>query len=283
MSSQEPEIRPAGGAFGLAVCCCAGLGQTATRALATFAIFAGLSLAAGVPQAQAGLILTSAIDISGTGLGAVNTITTAQDNGTGQGADHIESGCVGRSGGADVLGSCLFGLDGGDEQAINQTVRVGDFTDANGDPAVLPTLGDIVLVFNVNETGQDVSVVLDNLYFVVYDDSEEEVVVFSAELVLAQHTLTQGTGTGTGQSGFTFILDEAQYAVASAIDFTENYRVGGGFVTGDGTTNAGHETVFVLYHERVPEPATAILAVGGLAGIALSRRRRKHLPASVAL
>lgn len=281
MFRQVPEIRPAGGAFSLAVGCCAGLGQTATRALATFAIFAGLSLAAGVPQAQAGLILTSAIDISGTGLGAVNTITTAQDNGTGQGADHIESGCVGRSGGGDVLGSCLFGLPGGDEQAINQTVRVGDFTDANGDPAVLPSLGDIVLVFNVNETGQDVSVVLDNLYFVVYNESDVE--VFSAELVLAQHTLTQGTGTGTGQSGFTFILDEAQYAVASAITFTENYRVGGGFVTGDGTTNAGHETVFVLYHERVPEPATAIIAVGGLAGIALSRRRRKHLPASVAL
>ena len=257
------------------------LRQLILRVLPTLAFFALLSFLASVPQARADLILTNAINITGTGLGAVNTLTTAQDNGPpAPGNDGIESGCVGRSGGADVIGpsACLFGLPGGDEQASNQTVRIGDMVDANGDPTTLMNLGDIVLIFNLAETGMDVSVGLANLFFAVYDTTDT--VVFSAELTAAQQPsiLTQGTGTGTGGSGFTFILDAAQYAIASLIPFTSDFRIGGGFETVRGTTNNGLETVFTIAVPRssIPEPtATAMLAIG-FAGIALSRRRRKQ-------
>lgn len=196
----------------------AGLRRLMLRVLPTLAFFAVLSFVASIPQARADLILTNSINITGTGLGAVNTLTTAQDNGPpAPGNDGIESGCVGRSGGGDIIGNaaCLFGLAGGDEQASNQTVRVGDMVDANGDPTTLMNLGDIVLVFNLAETGMDVSVGLANLFVAIYDTTDT--LVFSAELTAAQQStiLTQGTRTGTGGSGFTFIFDAAQYLAAS--------------------------------------------------------------------
>lgn len=241
-------------------------------------VVAALCLLAAISEARADLILTNSINVSGTGLGAVNTLTTAQDNGSPPpGNDGIESGCVGRSGGGDVIGNaaCLFGVPGGDEQASNQTVRIGDLRDANGDPASLVNLGDLALVFNLSETGQDVSVGLANLFISIFDATDS--LVFSAELTAAQQptTLTQGTGTGLGQAGFTFILDAVQYALASTIPFTADFRIGGGFQTVRGTTNDGLETLYVIAAARdIPEPGTMTGLLVGLAGIALARRRK---------
>ena len=66
-------------------------------------------------QGMAALIDATDPDLSGTGLGAVLTIVTADD--TGAGADGIETGCVSWDGTADVLADCTSGFEGsgGDE------------------------------------------------------------------------------------------------------------------------------------------------------------------------
>ena len=79
------------------------LGLTAIALVASFAV---------ANNASASLVFDSSIEITGTGLGAVNTVVTAHD----PPGDGIESGCVGFDGTSDVVGSsaCLGSLPGGD-------------------------------------------------------------------------------------------------------------------------------------------------------------------------
>src|SRR5689334_5650030 len=89
-----------------------------------FAIaFAALAVACAAP-AQASLIHVSGSQAAGTGLGAVNTLVTIQDNNlpskSGK-SNGIESGCVSYTGKLDKPGfTCQVGLEGGDNQAINR-------------------------------------------------------------------------------------------------------------------------------------------------------------------
>ena len=88
------------------------------RKLSAFSAAIGTCLALAASPAQADLIFAPAIQVQGSGLGAVNTLVTAQESSpTG-----IQSGCVSSTGGASFNFACLNGLQvPGDNQAINGT------------------------------------------------------------------------------------------------------------------------------------------------------------------
>ncbi len=234
-----------------------------------------LGAALSVSQAEASLINVTDPNLSGTGLGSVLTIVTAQP--TGPGGSALESGCVSWGGSADLIGSCSPGFEGagGDEKTGSSQTLTRQLSEISG----LDTIADIGLVFNINETGQDKSILLDDLYFTVFDQAGAE--IFSAFLLPPDETLTAGTGTGTGESGFLYVLDDAQRQAAMSAEstfggFNGAWRLGGGFVTEN--FNAGPETMFAFrapggdVPSDVPEPATYLLMGGGLLAAASLRR-----------
>jgi hypothetical protein len=160
-------------------------------------------------------------------LGSVLTIVTAHD--TGSTADGTESGCVGWNGSADTIGTCIVGFEGvgGDEgTGASQTLtrQLSEISD-------LTSIADLGLVVNISEPGNDGSLDLMDLYFAVYAANGTS--IFSAFLAPESIELVNGTGTGTGQSGFIFVLDEAQRALAANAETTAGgydnlWRVGGG-------------------------------------------------------
>jgi hypothetical protein len=238
----------------------------------------GLTALAASPGAAA-LVNVSDPDLTGTGVGAVLTIVTAQENG---GGDGFESGCVSWNGSADAL-TCTSGFEGsgGDEgTGASQTLtrELSEITD-------LSTIAETALIVNINEPGNDGNVDLRDLYFAIYGADGAE--IFSAFLGPETINLMNGSGSGTGQSGFLFVLDSAQQAAAQAAEtaaggFNDNWRVGGGFLAENFA--GGPETVFVVRWPiedggggggdipEVPEPASSLLMGGGLLAIASLRR-----------
>ena len=234
-----------------------------------------------VGHSSAALVDATDPDLQGTGLGAVLTIVTAHDNGAS--ADGIESGCVGWDGSVDTIGDCVADFEGtgGDENTgASQTL-----TRALSEVSGLDTIADIGLIVNINEPGSDGSVDLMDLYFSVFAANGSS--IFTAVLAPETIELVEGTGSGTGQSGFLFILDDPQRAEAMAAEtaaggFNGSWRVGGGFeATG---IAGGPETVFVFRapggnippDEEVPpiaEPASFLLMGGGLLAAAFLKRR----------
>ena len=159
--------------------------QRSASAAAALAFGIG-ALSAGLAQAE--LIFNSGIEVTGTGLGAVNTIVTGNDTGNGNGT---ESACVSFNGTTDTF-DCHSALQGGDNLAINQTFLVSEITDA--------TAGDVAVVLNIAETGQDLTVTLTDLYLSFY--SPTGLLLHVANYEGPDLELTQGTGTGLGGSGF---------------------------------------------------------------------------------
>src|SRR6476646_7647925 len=92
-------------------------------------------------NARADLVFTTDISVSGSGLGAVNTIVTVHDNTT-------EGGCINQNG---TETPCLDGVTEHDNIAINQVLTVNNTTS-------------FAAVVNLSETGQDLTVTLTNLY-----------------------------------------------------------------------------------------------------------------------
>ena len=208
----------------------------------------------------------------GSGLGNVNTIVTVLDTGAGQGANDIEGGCISLVGGVDTF-DCIggTGVTENDNQAINNVVLAGDIDDfTDGD-----TIGAIV---NINETGQDISVLLTGLYLSFYDATGA--LRHTAIYTGPDLTLTNGTGTGIGGSGFLFALDPDQAELVAGMGLNTTWRIGGGVQFGEGSAGAGPETVFVVALDRdqeepvIPEPSTYALLGSGLLGLAALRRRR---------
>ena len=240
------------------------------------AFTAGHSLAA--------LVNVTDPDLEGTGLGSVLTIVTAHD--TGSGADGIESGCVGWDGSADTIGACVAGFEGAGSDELTGASQT--LTRMLSEVSGLETIADIGLLVNISEPGNDGSVDLMDLYFSVFAADGSS--IFTAFLAPETIELVNGTGTGTGQSGFLFILDDPQRAEAMTAEttaggFNSNWRVGGGFLAED--IAGGVETVFVFNAPGgtippdnevppIPEPTSLLLMGTGLLGAALLRRRVKR-------
>ena len=247
---------------------------------------------AGAAPAYASLIQIPGTQVSGTGLGAVNTLVTIQDNdlpsASGK-SNGIESGCVSYAG---SIGSpsfaCQSGLEGGDNQAINRLYLASSI-------AGLSSVGNLALVVNISEKTPSATAVMTNLYLSLYNLGTATQMNF----LYAGAPLELGDKGGIGQSGANlFVLDAESAAAANGFCPALNQCViGGGMQFAAGTTSATPDTMYVgavtgipdvpavlpvaEQGESVPAPAPApvpepvsLALVGlGLAGMRAVRRR----------
>ena len=233
---------------------------------------AALILAGSAP-AFADLIQVPGNQVTGTGLGAVNTAVTALDNGvpgTGNGND-VESGCVTYAGSISSPSfACQLGLQGGDNQAINNLWLASDISG-------LTSASNLAVVVNISEGQPGGTATLTDLYLSLYNLDTHSLTTYA----YTGPDLQLGDTGGVGQSGDNlFVLNAAQAAAALAAcpDLTRCV-IGGGMQFALGTTSATHETMYVAAINSsvpVPEPFSLALVGAGLFGIGVARRARQR-------
>ena len=237
-----------------------------------------LLLSGALSNLPASLIPSGTLDISGTGLGAANTVLTWDSPGSAL----LESGCVSWSGTVDVKGAaaCPGGIAGGDESLSKTQTRTFSETGLTG-AGLFASAYSIVVVFNASEP--DDNITLRNLVMTIY--APDSTVLFTSGAFTLQD-VTGATG-GTGSSGLSFKLDIAQQFAANSAAFGTNFnllnRIGIAStagctlapcdVAGQYSATGGHETIFV-FAVPIPEPASFFTLGSGLILVAALLRRR---------
>ena len=253
-----------------------------------------LGVGGGLTQLSASLILLSPTEMSGTGLGAVNTVLTLQSaaNAT------IETGCVGVVNGATSSASCGFTDANVQTQSGTPTLQSVGVTDASN----------LRIVFNAAEPGNALDIMLNSLVLTFYNSTGTAAMSFS--LFPGSGILFPSTQSGVGNSGFVFALTTPTLCAFGGVtcpgDINEaataqtfinanggvgSVRVGlgasaGVAAGGPGSATGGMETFFVEGvgtvggpgggggGSPIPEPASMALIGAGLVTLAISQRRR---------
>lgn len=206
-----------------------------------------VTLAFAATNANATFDYLGPVELTGTGLGAVNTILTI----TSPRNSTSETGSVAWNGSTNVTS--------GNTQAINQTLLIGsldtDFASA------------FRVVFNPVEPGNDANgITLNNLVATIF--SPTGTVLWNSGAFTPVSFST--TDVGTGKAGFLFGLDSTQASAAQAFWSASN-RIG---LQGSATNaTGGHETFFGLA-AAVPEPSTYAMMLGGLVLLGFFGKRR---------
>ena len=241
-------------------------------------IIAGLTIYAGfTSSASASIILTSPIEQSGTGLGAVTTLLTLQSPGN----STIETGCVAPSGSGTTMSGCGFADSNVQAQFGTPTLSA----------AGIGSAADLRIVFNASEPGNASAndIQLNQLVLTFYTAAGSAFDIHS----LASPILFPAVENGTGNSGFVFRLDDTEATSAQSLIVANGgfgaVRVGlgasaGVAAGGSGSATGGLETFFLESAPSivpvggggggpVPEPVSMLLIGAGLAGIAFLHRR----------
>ena len=237
------------------------------------------AIVTGASPAFANLIYADGVQVTGTGLGAVQTVVTVQDNNLKGGTDNgTESGCVTYSGTlSNPTYACAMGLQGKDNtagSAGNNTYLLNSITG-------LTDAGQLGLVVNVSEGAPANDATLTDLYLSLYNITLGTTKYFA---YMGPDLILKDTD-GVGVSGkHTFILNDAQALAAKAFcPVLSDCVVAGGIQFAFGTTEATPETVYIGAFEgggdtgggEVPEPASIALFGAGLLALRGMRRQPK--------
>jgi hypothetical protein len=219
----------------------------------TWLASAALAVLPATADAQM-LQLLGQSNLTGGGLGAVNTVLTLQN----PGGTNAESGCVGPQG----FVGCGF-TNANVQQGQSQVVPLSQLNGLTG--------SNFRLFLNAAEPGNDNTVTLNSLVVTLYGSGNA---TWSASY--GPQTLTN-TSPGIGNYGFLFGIasaDQAAFNAFLAANPNAVIGVGASLTNVDGGPEtfsvgmAGSTTV-------VPEPSTYLLMASGLAGVLMLRRRRK--------
>jgi hypothetical protein len=165
-----------------------------------------------------------------------------------------------------------LGVEGGDNQAINNLYKISDISGL--------TAGNLAVVVNVSEGGAasgDGNATLTALYLSLYNPTTGTTQYHE---YLGPDLLMTDTG-GIGQSGsYLFTLTPIQAAAALQFCPTpSDCLIGGGLQFASGSTSATPETMYITSYTPgtpVPEPFSLALVGAGLFGIGVARRARQR-------
>ena len=242
-----------------------------TKTVTTFASAISFLCISG--SASASLIFRGAVDLNGTGVGAVNSILRIQETGSG---DNIESGGVTFNFFPPTPGRVLLPSTAGDSIGTEDDIKeAGVQTDART-VGELGVTGDtnIGFIFDPVEPAGD-AITVNQLTLILIDSITNLQGFFSIPAPITFAT----TEPGTGNSGFLFTLDDAQALLATPFLANPNNRVGAFLTASD--AQGGPDNVFVVRADgngiippqQIPEPGTlALLGIALLGSLAAIRR-----------